>query len=347
MITFCILIKNNEKTIFRCIKSIPKNSKVLVLDTGCEDDTINIINSLKDDYNIEIYKYNWTNDFSDARNHAIMHVKTKFLFFLDSDEEIIKIDINSIILKMNTVNFSGFSNIKSYISEHESRIEVGRERVFYRNNVKYRYKIHEVGWPLEEENKSADLNAHLELVHYGYNDSYVNLNEKYLRNVSLIEEMKNEEPDNLLWNYYYLRENVAIIIENNNVEQGKEVLKTNTEILKNHLNVTSKDKIHLNVVNAMLIELINLSIGIDVEYINVLYYEFYASRTLTITSIDQIQKMKVFIEQTRLLKYSNLLEKAANLLDFLEEDSLDQFGSSVEDLEIVASDLYEKILEIR
>jgi tetratricopeptide (TPR) repeat protein len=77
MVTVQILTKNNEKTIEKTLNSIEKiDSKIIIGDLGSSDDTLKICY----DYDCEIVKLKWENDYSKARNSLI---KDGFNFYIE------------------------------------------------------------------------------------------------------------------------------------------------------------------------------------------------------------------------------------------------------------------------
>jgi tetratricopeptide (TPR) repeat protein len=83
-LTAQILVKNNELTIERCLKSIlPLNCKILIGDIGCKDKTIDICQK----YNCEITRIPLNDNFSLARNHLKDLSKTQWNFFIEPWEQ--------------------------------------------------------------------------------------------------------------------------------------------------------------------------------------------------------------------------------------------------------------------
>ncbi len=91
--TFCIITKNEEKKIARCLAPLaPTGMEVIVLDTGSTDNTVSIAGK----YTSKIYHFDWSNDFSAARNYAMTKASHDHILFLDADEYVEEIDIPSI-----------------------------------------------------------------------------------------------------------------------------------------------------------------------------------------------------------------------------------------------------------
>ncbi|MDE6744642.1 MAG: glycosyltransferase [Lachnospiraceae bacterium] len=91
--SFCIITKNEEKKIARCLEPLKATGmEVIVLDTGSTDDTV----SVAQNYTDKIYHFDWINDFSAARNYAMTKASHDHILFLDADEYVEEIDIPAI-----------------------------------------------------------------------------------------------------------------------------------------------------------------------------------------------------------------------------------------------------------
>ncbi len=80
------MVKNNEKTIEKCIKSILDiDAEIIVADLGCVDSTIELCNK----YNLKIKKVSKNNDMSLVRNNLIEETKTEWILSINPWESII------------------------------------------------------------------------------------------------------------------------------------------------------------------------------------------------------------------------------------------------------------------
>ena len=84
-LSLCMITKNEEKNISRCLNSVKEIvDEIIIVDTGSTDNTIEIAKS----YGANIYHYDWTNDFSDARNKSLEKATKDWILVLDADEEL-------------------------------------------------------------------------------------------------------------------------------------------------------------------------------------------------------------------------------------------------------------------
>jgi glycosyltransferase involved in cell wall biosynthesis/LmbE family N-acetylglucosaminyl deacetylase len=82
-IAVCIIAKNEEALIARCLESVTGADAIYVCDTGSQDKTVEIAKKYT---NNVCLSYIWDDDFSGAQNHCKSHVKEDWILSLDCDE---------------------------------------------------------------------------------------------------------------------------------------------------------------------------------------------------------------------------------------------------------------------
>ncbi len=88
-LALCMIVKDEEKNIERCIKSVkPIVDDIIVIDTGSKDKTKGIAKKL----GARVFDAMWKDDFSKARNEYLKHVKSDWVLVLDADETISESD---------------------------------------------------------------------------------------------------------------------------------------------------------------------------------------------------------------------------------------------------------------
>ena len=82
-ISLCMIVKNEEKVLRRCLSSI-KNlmDEIIIVDTGSSDKTKEIAGEFTD----KIYDFTWIGDFSAARNFAFSKATCEYIYSADADE---------------------------------------------------------------------------------------------------------------------------------------------------------------------------------------------------------------------------------------------------------------------
>ncbi|WP_148206731.1 glycosyltransferase family 2 protein [Desulfitobacterium hafniense] len=82
-ISACMIAKNEEKVIARCIESYRKAvDEIIVVDTGSTDQTVAIAQGL----GAKVFHFDWIDDFAAAKNYALDKAKGDWIVFLDADE---------------------------------------------------------------------------------------------------------------------------------------------------------------------------------------------------------------------------------------------------------------------
>lgn len=82
-ISLCMIVKNEEKVLARCLESI-KNAvdEIIIADTGSTDSTKEIARKYTD----KLYDFEWIDDFSAARNFAFSKAEKEYIMWLDADD---------------------------------------------------------------------------------------------------------------------------------------------------------------------------------------------------------------------------------------------------------------------
>ena len=84
-IRVCMIVKNEEKVLKRCLDSLKKIAdEIIIVDTGSTDNTLQIAAH----YTNQIYYYKWNQNFSDARNFAFSKATRDYIYSADADEVI-------------------------------------------------------------------------------------------------------------------------------------------------------------------------------------------------------------------------------------------------------------------
>lgn len=82
-ISLCMIVRNEEKSLPRCLASVEGLvDEIVIVDTGSADRTKEIAGA----FGAAIYDFTWTEDFSAARNHAFSKATRDYIFWLDADD---------------------------------------------------------------------------------------------------------------------------------------------------------------------------------------------------------------------------------------------------------------------
>ncbi len=84
-LTLCMIVKNEERFLEGCLRSVAGVVDALVVvDTGSTDRTVEIARQ----HGATVVAHTWNDDFAAARNAALEHVKSGFVLVLDADERL-------------------------------------------------------------------------------------------------------------------------------------------------------------------------------------------------------------------------------------------------------------------
>ncbi len=78
----CVIMRDSEKDIGRCLKSLAAADEIIVVDTGSVDRSMEIAQ----EYTDQLYHFEWIDDFAVAKNFALSKATGDWIVFPDSDE---------------------------------------------------------------------------------------------------------------------------------------------------------------------------------------------------------------------------------------------------------------------
>lgn len=82
-ISLCMIVKNEEAVLARCLDTVADLvDEVIIVDTGSTDDTKEIAARYTD----KVYDFEWIDDFSAARNFAFSKATKEYIYSADADE---------------------------------------------------------------------------------------------------------------------------------------------------------------------------------------------------------------------------------------------------------------------
>lgn len=189
-ISLCMIVKNEEKYIERCLNSVKdKVDEFIVVDTGSSDSTVEIVRR----YTSNIYNYEWKHDFSEARNFSLQFAKSDYILVLDADEYLDSdADLQTDIISGKDYYLLNIRNALSYGGAF-NHIAV---RLFANNRgLRYQNRLHEHLNILADNHGFTGGNAGSSIHHTGYTAEIMEEKEKIKRNLPLMLKEVEENPD--------------------------------------------------------------------------------------------------------------------------------------------------------
>lgn len=81
----CMIVKDEENTLGRCLESVKGLfDEIIIVDTGSKDKTLELASRFTD----KLFRFQWTDNFSEARNYAFSLASTDYAVWLDADDVI-------------------------------------------------------------------------------------------------------------------------------------------------------------------------------------------------------------------------------------------------------------------
>ena len=88
-----MIVKNEEQHLAKCLMSVKSVvDEMIVVDTGSTDRTKDIAKT----FGAKVFDFEWTNDFSEARNFSISKASGDWILVMDADEVISSMDYDSL-----------------------------------------------------------------------------------------------------------------------------------------------------------------------------------------------------------------------------------------------------------
>ncbi|MBQ8526962.1 MAG: glycosyltransferase [Lachnospiraceae bacterium] len=203
LLSICIIGKNEEKCIERCLKAVADLSiPIVYTDTGSTDQTLEIASRYTD----LIYHFDWCNDFSKARNFCADKAPTDWIWVLDCDEEICERNPDEIFtfcsLQDNESIIGTVVQKDFFLQNGEpSHTYTRLGRIYHRKHYHYEGAIHEQILPLSDQANIAYHDLAIAQNHDGYIDPELLL-QKSRRNIELLLSSLAQKEDPYM--YYQL-----------------------------------------------------------------------------------------------------------------------------------------------
>ena len=196
-ISLCMIVKNEELRLPDCLESVRGLvDDFVIVDTGSTDNTWEVAQS----FGAEIFQFDWSDDFSEARNESLRHAKGDWIFFLDADEVLDRAEENDCLRRAASVPGidAYFVPILNSRENGESESTVGSAVRFFRNypGVHFSGRVHEsVDRFLSGVGAKAAPSA-FAIRHFGYGLDRDTVKRKYERNLGLLEKELARDPLN-------------------------------------------------------------------------------------------------------------------------------------------------------
>ncbi|WP_342571334.1 glycosyltransferase [Paenibacillus sp. FSL R5-0749] len=202
-ISLCMIVKDEEELLPHCLASVQGAvDEVIVVDTGSSDRSAEIARQ----HGAVVVPFEWCDDFAAARNAGLEQASGDWILFLDADEVLDRAAREQIRSWTAISGCDGlFLNIHNYTGTGQQGATVNPVLRLFRNAPGHRFegRIHEqIAAAICRVNPEAAFHVTDMIIHhYGYQTAIVERKDKVNRNVRLLEQAVEEEPDQPFHHY--------------------------------------------------------------------------------------------------------------------------------------------------
>lgn len=143
-LSVCLIVKNEEKVIERCLDCVKKFAdEIVVVDTGSTDKT----KTLAQKYTDKVFDFVWCNDFSKARNFAFEKATCDYVMWVDADDVISDANakkITSLKPRLCGVDVVMAKYVIGFDENDKPNYSYFRERILKRGKFFWQGFVHEV-----------------------------------------------------------------------------------------------------------------------------------------------------------------------------------------------------------
>ncbi|MGR3311301.1 MAG: tetratricopeptide repeat-containing glycosyltransferase family 2 protein [Candidatus Brocadiales bacterium] len=218
-ISLCMIIRNEEKTLQRCLESVKHLvDEMIIVDTGSTDRSVEIAKR----YGAKVFHHRWNNDFSEARNYALQQATGDWILHLDADEELKKEDIPLVKELIKDKDTNGVQCVIYNVQKDSSDFLISYFIRLLRNNIGVYYSglIHET--PIIPGKIS---HSNIRITHHGYALNEEGWRDKGGRNVKLLQKQLVENPDDPFIHFHLAKTYYQLQAFDMALAEGKEVLR--------------------------------------------------------------------------------------------------------------------------
>lgn len=198
-ISLCMIVKNEENVLSRCLDSIKELiDEIIIVDTGSTDNT----KSIAKKYTDKIYDFQWIDDFSAARNFSFSKSTMEYSMWMDADD-VFNYKYKNEFLDLKKAGFNSadiimMPYITSFDEDGNPVFSYYRERIIKSSiDFSWKGKVHEV----ISHSSNNYLYSEISIIHKSVKETYTDRNLKiYEKQISDGDDLSPRDM------FYYGRE---------------------------------------------------------------------------------------------------------------------------------------------
>ncbi|MEA5503229.1 glycosyltransferase [Halotia wernerae UHCC 0503] len=223
-LSLCMIVKNEEVVLPKCLSSVKDVvDEIVILDTGSSDRTPHIA----EEFGAKVYKTQWCNDFSAARNASLKYVTGDWILVLDADETLTPSIVPQLKSAIQSEEYLLINLIRQEVGAAQSPYSLV-SRLFRKHpNIRFERPYH----ALVDDSVSVILKQEphwqvgylqgVAILHKGYQKSAIAQNNKYAKAQAAMTEFLSTHPDDP----YVCSKLGALYVEIGKITLGLELLK--------------------------------------------------------------------------------------------------------------------------
>lgn len=223
-ISLCMIVKNEEKHLTNCLKSVENFvQEIVILDTGSTDKTVEIAKN----FGAKVEHFQWNDNFADARNEALKYVTGDWVLVLDADEILIPEIIPDLKKAIATENNLVINLLRQEIGSTSSPYSLLSRLFRHHPEIKFSRPYHAMIDDSVTELLKKDSHwqitsfPDMAIRHYGYQPEVIKAKNKTIRAQKAMESYLKQNPNDA----YVCSKLGALYIQQGATKQGIKLLR--------------------------------------------------------------------------------------------------------------------------
>lgn len=245
-ISLCMIVKNEESTLSKCLSSAKKFvHEIVILDTGSTDKTVSIAQG----FGAKVHHFAWCNDFSAARNEALKYVTGDWVLVLDADETLAPEIIPQLREAIQREEYLLINLVRDEIGAVQSPYSMVSRLFRNHPDIHFSRPYHALvddsvsDILLKEPHWQIGYIQGIAILHSGYQQSEINKKDKLARAKAAMEEFFATHPDDA----YVCSKLGALYMDLGKIPQSIELLSKGVTLAEENYEILYELYYHLGI----------------------------------------------------------------------------------------------------